>query len=145
MTNWLMFSHPEFRLRFQYPDPTPQGYAVESKESNPAPAVTRVHLTSPGSQELYFEVGRYPAVAPEVAYEQFKQSLIQQFGEVEVGLLEGTRVAARPAFGFTFRWTAGTRTVFYVPDDNGLYRILYNPQSPLNGQVLSSLTFIEQG
>lgn len=142
MTAWQTFSHPGFSLRFQYPDPTPEGYAVEWKEGWLEPAVPRVHLTSPGSQELYFEVTRYPGLTPEEGYEQFKQKLVRQFGGVEIGRLEGAMVAGRPGFTFTFRWTAATRTALFVPSNGILYRIVYNPQSPLNEQVLSTLSFI---
>jgi hypothetical protein len=142
MTTWRTFSHPDFSFYFQYPDPTPEGYVVERKEGGVEPAVTRVHLTSPGSQELYFEVGCYPDLTAEAAYEQFKEVLTRQFGEVEVGSLEGTTVAGRPGFTFTFRWAAGTRAVVFVPYNGILYRIVYNPQSPLNVQVLSTLFFL---
>src|SRR5262245_1377275 len=64
MEGWLLFSNPQFQLRFSYPAPTPQGHAVEKLEDQRDDGV-RVHLSSRGSQELYLEVVRFFDLAPQ--------------------------------------------------------------------------------
>jgi hypothetical protein len=54
MENWQLFTHPSFKLHFQYPAMTPQGHIVEKAEEQHNDHI-RIHLASQDSPELYFE------------------------------------------------------------------------------------------
>ncbi|MCI0399502.1 MAG: hypothetical protein L0332_32175 [Chloroflexi bacterium] len=143
---WRTFSDPDFQVRFKYPEITPEGHTTEIREDR-RENIARVHFISTDSQELYFEVARYLDLSWRTGYEQFKEVITRQFDGLEMNELVESTVASQPAFTFSFRWPAVTglteRTALFIPRGNVLYRVIYNPRSPLNLQVLSTLEFGE--
>jgi len=142
MQHWQLFADPQFKLRFHYPRTTPQGHSVETIESQHEDAL-RVHLASVGSQELYFEVMKLCDLTPQQEYQQHQGDLAQRFVGVTISELEETKLGSRPAYSYRFSWSDKERAVMLVQLDRATYRIIYDPRSTLNAQVLSTVTFFE--
>jgi hypothetical protein len=139
MRLWHQFQDPDFVVQFKYPDPTPDGFEVKQKITK-AGDVIRVHLSSPESSELYFELagfhdGRDAATS--------RLHLIgenqDRFDEFAASDLKRTAVANLPAQTFTFRWRNGVRTAIFFRVGTITYRIIYNPLSSLNIELLSTV------
>jgi hypothetical protein len=142
MERWVLFSDPNFQLRFSYPAPTPQGHPVEKLEDRRDDAV-RVHLSSEGSQELYFEVVRFRDLAPQAEYERHKVALGQRSDGVTITELSETRLNSLPAYTYSFKWPHRQRAAILIPKDQDTYRVIYDPLSPLNADILSSVALVE--
>lgn len=142
MKNRLIFSDSRFGVRFRYPNPTPQGYPVEVRETDQA-GLLRAHLVSNDSQEIYFELTRYSDISAQAAYAELEAALKGRFGkDVIMSELQDGTLAGLPVLECAFRWPQGERRVIFVQRDEALYRLLYNPQSPLNEQILAAVEFI---
>jgi hypothetical protein len=124
---------PGFRVDLSYPAITPQGHAVER-----AAHTDLVHLTSPGSRELYVELARFRGLAPEDEYARHRPYLEQRFGEGSVTELSETRVGDRPAWTYGFRWDDGERAVLLLQVDDDTYRVIHDPRSELNAEVVAT-------
>jgi len=57
--------------------------------------------------------------------------------------LNETRLVLQPAYEYAFKWRQKERAVILVQKDRAVYRIIYDPHSPLNLQVLATIEFIE--
>ena len=57
MENWQLFNDPRFTWQFKYPGTAANGEPVERVETQ-FEGVLRVHVLSPTSREVYFEVMR---------------------------------------------------------------------------------------
>ena len=137
-SQWQPFSRRGWSIQFDYPDPTPQGFAIRRDET-PFRANERVHLSSPESQELYFEVVRFRELAPEDEYTSHKPYLEQWFGTDSVTALTETSLHGRPVLTYAFRWDGGERSVLLLQEGGDTYRVIYDPRSPLNADVLATL------
>lgn len=133
------FSFPDTTLQFSYPQTTPKRRPVTLKETH-RDNVSRVHLTSPDSLELYFEVTSYTNLTAQEGYELLKRDVEERFMECEISDLQKTRLNGFPAFVFSFQWPFRQRKVYFVERESVTYRILYDPTLPLNEQVLASVT-----
>ncbi len=140
--NWQLFTDPQFELRFHYPATTPRGHAVEKTEGQ-QDDVLRVHLVSRDSRELYFEVVKYPDLPAREEYERHRAYLEQRFDDLAITELQETSLASQPAYAYAFKWGNGERAVLLIHKDQATYRIIYDPHSPLNAQVLSTIRFID--
>ena len=140
--DWQRFTRPGFRLEFRYPDPTPQGHAVERNEE-PFREHERVHLSSRESKELYLEVVQFRGLAPRDEYLHHKPYLERQFGADSITALSETSLLERPAWAYAFRWDEGGRSVLLLEVARDTYRIIYDPCSELNTQVIATLTIAE--
>lgn len=143
MHAWQQFEDPTFPLVFRYPEKTPQGYLVDKTGSH-QDEVVRVHLTSQGSQELYFEITKYPALPAEVEYRQHRQSLEQRFSGLRISEVNEITWKSLAAYEYTFEWNQGVRSVILVERNGATYRFLYDPRSPLNLQVLSTVEWTDE-
>ena len=140
--NWQLFTDRRFKLHFHYPATTPRGHAVEKTEGQ-QDDVLRVHLVSRDSRELYFEVIKYPNLLPREEYEQHRAYLEQRFDDMAITELQETSLDLLPAYAYAFKWGHGERAVLLIYKDQATYRIIYDPHSPLNPQVLSTIRFID--
>ena len=140
--NWQLFTDRRFELTFHYPATTPRGHAVEKTEGQ-QDDVLRVHLVSRDSQELYFEVVKYPNLLPREEYEQHRAYLEQRFDDLAITELKETSLASQLAYAYSFKWGNGERAVLLIHKDRATYRIIYDPHSPLNPQLLSTIEFID--
>jgi hypothetical protein len=144
--DWQRFSNPRLGVEFSYPDPTPTGHEVERKEQHVQDErgeMERVHLSSPASGELYVEVARFAEISPQEEYANHRPYLEQRFGEGAVTALTQTTLLERPAWTYRIRWAEGERSVLLLPLEGDTYRIIYDPRSELNEQVLATLAIAE--
>ena len=133
--NWQTFSYSKFALQFQYPETTPTGHPVEIDD-------IRVHFRSKDSPELYFEVSRHLHHSAQEVYEREKAFVEKQLAESVVRALLPITIAGQLAFEFSFQWAGGERTVLLIEKQEALYRVIYDPRSPLNLEVLSTLEIL---
>jgi hypothetical protein len=136
----LAFADPRFELRFRYPARTPGGAPVELSHSAPEEPA-RVHLKAAGGREVYFEVTRYSNVLATQHYAEMAQYTRRRRDELAVSDLEPTRCAGRPARRFRLYRGRLEREVILIECGESLYRLLYDPRSPLNADILASVTF----
>ena len=111
---------------------------VEKVESQVDEAI-RLHFTSKESHELYFEITKYINLPAEVEHQKHKESLENRPGEYVVSDLKEIRWMSQPAYEYSIKWRQGARIVTLIETENTTYRILYDPNSPLNVQILSTL------
>ena len=138
---WRIFSDTRMAFQLKYPQTTPQGHPVRIKEVSVGGGI-RVHFVSENSQELYFEVTWYSNLSPAEGYGRLKEEVEKRFEEVNVSELKESRLGSLPAFAFSFSWREGERAVVFVPKGRMAYRILYDPRSPLNSQMLSTVELL---
>ena len=144
---WQRFEHPAFGLTFCYPDPTPQGHPVERHERrfrDHRGDADLFHLSSPASGELYVEIGVFRGITPEQEYANHKPHLQDRFGAEAVTALTETRVGDRPASTYGIRWKDSERTVLLLQAGADTYRLIYDPRSPLNEQVVETVVFLDR-
>ena len=133
-------------MEFSYPAVTPKGHAVERTEERTEDHrgdMERVHLTSRDSRELYVEVVRFRELAPQDEYLHHRPYLEQRFGADSVTALAETSLREWPAWAYAFRWNEGERSVLLLQVASDTYRIIYDPRSELNAQVIATLTVAE--
>jgi len=133
-------------VEFSYPAVTPKGHAVERTEERTEDHrgdMERVHLTSRDSRELYVEVVRFRELAPQDEYLHHRPYLEQRFGADSVTALAETSLREWPAWAYAFRWNEGERSVLLLQVASDTYRIIYDPRSELNAQVIATLTVAE--
>jgi hypothetical protein len=143
---WQRFTRPGFKVEFSYPAVTPEGHAVERAEERATDHrgdIDRVYLTSPGSGELYFEAVRFRDLTPQDEYLSHTSYLRRRFGDDAVSELTETSLGERPAWAYALRWDEEERTILMLQVDPDTYRVIYDPRSPLNEQVLATLTVVE--
>ena len=90
LDGWVRFEHPGFHIGFSYPAITPEGWPVDRREDE-GEHFTRIHLTSPGSGELYVEVMKLPDLTPEEEYARHRPYLEERLGAGAVTALDGRR------------------------------------------------------
>jgi hypothetical protein len=147
---WERFTRPGFGLEFSYPTVTPRGQAVDRTDERAVDHrgdIERIHLSSPDRSELYVEVARFRGITPEDEYSNHGTYLKQRFGPDKVTDLTSTTLLGRQASSYAFHWDEEGRPMersallLHVGDDT--YRVIYDPRSALNDQVLSTITIAE--
>ena len=139
MNQWQRFSDPAFGVTFSFPDSTPEGFRIK-KQIRKTGELNRIHLSSPESGELYFELSCYPnGLDPKTGRQQLVDENKQRFQDIKATSLEEASVAAIPAQLFTFTWREASRHVLFFEIDRAAYRIIFDPQSHLNHQILSTV------
>jgi hypothetical protein len=119
-----------FGIGFSYPDPTPDGHAIERNEQDRGD-MQRVHVRSPESGEVYFEAARFVGLSPRDEYARHRPYLEQRFGEGAVTELTEGR--------YGFRWDDGERTVVLLGVGDDTYRFIYDPRSAVNDEILATV------
>jgi hypothetical protein len=143
---WEQYANPRFAVEFSYPSPTPREHEVvrqEERAHDHRGDIERVHLSSPTSGELYFELARFRGIAPQDEYANHRPYLEKRFGKDGVSELTETTLLDRPAWAYGIRWGEGERAVLLLPLGGDTYRIIRDPRSALNDEVLATLTVCE--
>lgn len=140
MTEWMTFSNPQLFITLQYPQPTPLGHEVNIVEKSSAISY-RIHLLTEASSEIYFEVGRYHTLPLTEAMDLFQTELKQYNKQVEISPVAATTFAAKPAHRLTARWPEKERIITFIELDEIVHRIIYDPASVINHQILETLVF----
>lgn len=138
MQDWLHFSDPRFALGFQYPEITHQGHFVERTESEEKDIV-RVHFRSKDSREVYFEITKYQNLSAQLEYQRDKENLEKLPEGFVVAALREIRWMSQPTYEYSIKWSQVARVARLIEDESTTYRILYDPYSPLNVRILSTL------
>lgn len=140
-SGWQTYSAAGMPLSLKYPQPAPSGQPVEIHTFQDE-AVERSHLLTKDSPEVYFEVTHYPGLAPEAEYQRHRRALEQRdLDEFEITPLLRFEFHLGAAFTYTFKWHQVTRTIILLPTGGGVCRVLYNPHSPLNLEILATLAY----
>jgi hypothetical protein len=143
---WQRFRRPGFRVEFSYPAVTPQGHGAERVEEQAVDHrgdIERVHISSREGGELYVEVVRFRELAPQDEYLRHRSYLERRVGADAVTELTETTLQGRPAWAYGFRWDEGERSVLSLQVASDTYRVIYDPRSELNAEVLATLTLTE--
>ena len=139
MIKWQQFSDPDIKINFSYPDPSPGGFNIKRQFKKTA-LLKRIHLSSPESGELYFELSCYPdGLDPKLGRQQLVDENRQRFEGFKATALVESAAASVPAQKFAFSWREASRHVFFFDIDSVAYRIIFNPESELNHQVFSTV------
>ena len=99
----------------------------------------RVLFASRDGRELYFEITKYFDLPVQVEYKRHKESLKKRLEQFSTSDLKEIRWMSQPAYEYSFKWNHGARIVRLIETENATYRILYDPKSPLNAQILSTI------
>ena len=134
---------PGFRVELDFPSVTPQGHAVERVAVERPVGGRGVHVTSPTSGELYVELIRFRDLTPEDEYSSHRPFLEQRFGPGAVTELTQTSLRGIPAWSYGIRWEGGERSVLLLQVDDDTYRVIHDPRSPLNADVVATLRVVE--
>jgi hypothetical protein len=92
--------------------------------------IDRVHLTSPGSGDLYFEAVRFRDLGPQDEYLSHTSYLQRRFGDDAVSELTETSLGERPAWAYALRWDEEERSILMLQVGPDTYRVIYDPRSP---------------
>jgi hypothetical protein len=125
--------------QFQIPEVTAQAQTTEiTRETHKG--MIRVHAHTPDLYELYFEVVSYPGkldhralIEKHKPFFEMKFTIVS-FSEVNTGPFKKLQTTE-----FTFESGEKTRRIIYIEDANRSYRVIFNPLSNLNLDVLNSL------
>jgi len=141
MDDWQEFKDSRFALWFKYPSLATNGEHVDRVETQ-QDGMLRVHVLSPKSREVYFEVSKYDLLNAESEYQRHKENLPKQFHPLTITELKKTLCRSLPAHEYTFEWEQCARTVILVERGDATCRILYNPRFPINLQILSTAQWL---
>ena len=125
--------------QFQIPEVTEQAQTGEITRDTHQ-GMVKVHAHTPDLFELYFEVVSYPERLDHQALIEKQKPFIERkftnvsFSEVGTGIFKKL-----PTAEFTFECEEKTRRFIYLEDTSRSYRVIFNPLSNLNLDVLNSL------
>lgn len=103
----------------------------------------RAHLVSQDSQEVYFEITCYFSLPVNAIFNAHVEELVNKFLFLVVTPLETAELASRPGYVYDFAWKEGARVAYLVESGPLVYRILYNPNLPLNLRILETTEWID--
>jgi len=125
--------------QFQIPEVTEQSQTTEFTRDTHK-GVIKVHAHTPDLFELYFEVVSYPEKLDHQAMiEKQKPFIEKQFTSVSFSKVNTCTFKRLPTIEFTFESEEKTRRFIYIEDVSRSYRVIFNPLSNLNLDVLDSL------
>ena len=125
--------------QFQIPEVTAQAQTTEiTRETHKG--MIRVHAHTPDLYELYFEVVSYPErLDHQELIEKQKPFIEKKFTNVSFSEIGSGTFKKFPTTDFTFESDEKTRRFIYIKDATRSYRVILNPLSNLNLDVLNSL------
>lgn len=128
---WQRVEIPDLGLAFGYPRRTPSGQSGRLDD-------VRLHARSDDGVEAYFELSRHLDVTSMTWYVEERGSLVARFG-AEVTPLVATTFHDKPAHEFSVTFADTVRAVVLIERGPWLYRVIYDPRSPLNHAVLETI------
>ena len=141
LTDW------EHNFSLRIPTTTPSGQGVEILKDQREGA-HRVHAQSPDAAELYFEIVSAPGLMNhEQAVAEQKAYLTYQSSDAAITATKQSVVRSFRATEFGFEGTLGgqwkIRRFIFLDSALRTYRIIYDPRSTVNEQILDSLVLQE--
>ena len=97
----------------------------------------RMHFAS-AERELYVEIVRFELLPHEEEHARHKAFLEGRSDEHAVSKLEPATLAGRPADTYAFSFPEGRRIALLLSTAAWTYRVIYNPESPLNDEVIAT-------
>jgi hypothetical protein len=141
MKDWHLFANPQSAFQFKYPLVARNGEAIKHMETQKE-GMLRVHILALDNLEVYFEVTQNELLMAESEYQRHKEHLRNQFMSLRINELRKTLFKSLPAYEYHFAWDQGKRKVILVEREEATYRILYDPRSPVNLQIVSTLKWL---
>lgn len=143
MVEMLADAEHNYSLRIPTTTPTGQAVAILKDEREGA---HRVHAQSPDASELYFEiVSARGLLDHEQSVAEQKAFLMQQSSNAIITATKQSVVGSFRATEFGFEGTLGgqwkRRRFIFLDSALRTYRIIYDPRSTVNEQILASLVF----
>lgn len=127
-----------------YPERTPSGRTVRAHDRTDGDS-PGVHFISDGSiTDVYFEVRRRRGSTPEAEQARFRGEVERRADYVDASEPLETTAGGREACAFSFRLSDRERAAIFVADGADAYRIIYDPRSPINVTMLSTIEFVEE-
>jgi len=142
MDTWITYSHQNLSVVLKYPSPTPQGNSVNINEQS-TPSSFRAHFVSEGSDEIYFEVGRYSNLSVKQVIADFLKDVTGRIENLKISEVEELTYADSPARHLSIHWPGKERVILFIEKEDALYRIIHDPNSPINIQILDTLEFLK--
>ena len=133
-------SDPHFPFQVSYPDPTPAGYEVVAHVRQGERGF-RINLISEGSQEVYFEAGQYPQLVRQAGIDEFMTDVSARLESLHQSEIIEIDWHGLPAARFSIDWPGRERILLFFEREDVLYRILYDPASQINLEILDSFTW----
>jgi len=140
MEDWISYAHQNFSAKLKYPNPTLQGSLVSINEITGNESF-RAHFVSEGSDEVYLEIGQYSNLPVEQAIDDFLKDVSARIEGLEKSEIETLTFANYLAHRFSIRWPGKERVILFIEMDDSLYRIIHDPTSMINKQILESIEF----
>jgi hypothetical protein len=143
MADSTVITDSEHNYSVQIPNTTPKGQPVEILMDQHE-GTHRVHAQSPDSSDLYFEIVSAPRlINHEEAVAQQKAFLSSQSSDAAITAAKHSLVGNFDATEFGFEGTLGgrwkVRHFIFLDSAVRTYRIIYDPRSQVNEQILDSL------
>jgi hypothetical protein len=88
--------------------------------------------------EAYFELSRHLEVTARAMYEREREFLVARYG-ADVTPLAATTLDGKPAYEFSAGFGDTVRTFVLVERERWLYRVVHDPRSTLNHDVLETI------
>jgi hypothetical protein len=101
----------------------------------------RLHFRTLEGHGFYFEITRQVGVPVQEAYARERAHMEERLAGAQVSPLRRAREGGRAAWAFDLTWDHGERRVLLVEQGGALYRVVYDPRSPLNEQAVATLRF----
>ncbi len=138
-SSWHAFRDPRFELQFSYPTVV-AGHTVERTEEATEQQI-RIHLTSNERKDVYFELTKFINTDAHERYQSLKEHSQRATEFFVVGDLAETQLGGQPALTFSFQRGALHRKALLVQRAQDCYRIIYNPEYPLNQRIAETIVF----
>ena len=130
---WEEVQLSNFGLSLRYPTSTPSGQQVRFDD-------IRLHAQSEDGSEVYFEVTRHLNMTAASLYQKERDSVFSQ-RQAMVTDLSKTTFAESPAHEYSFTWNGKERKVVLIEQAEWLYRVIYDPRSPVNLDIVGTIQF----
>jgi hypothetical protein len=135
---WLRFSDPDFDFEFDYPLATDAG-DVEISHGRHAGG-RHVHLQTPDAKAVYFEVSFTEGRAGDEAILWLSRDVMARYEDAWFSPTRETSLCGVPGRYGWFRFADRVRWVITTVDPLPGYRVIVDPRSATNLQILGSMT-----
>jgi hypothetical protein len=133
----LRFSDPDFAFEFDYPTLTDAGEVTLDQSRHAGGA--HVHLQTPDAKTVYFEVSRTEGRSGDDAIAWLSRDVTARFEDAWFSATRETSLCGVPARYGWFRFADRVRWVIATLDPLPGYRVIVDPRSATNLQILGSM------
>jgi hypothetical protein len=134
----VRFSDPDFDFEFDYPLTTDAGDVMLDQRRHAGGA--HVHLSTVDSRTVYFEISRTEGRVGDAVLEFLRRDVGSRFDDAWFSPITQTQLCGIPAQYGWFRFADRVRWVITTLDPLPGYRVIVDPRSSTNLQILGSMT-----